>query len=102
MQSLKRNYTNNLFIKEIHRLREETSVCQRGRIGGRDREFGIDMYTLLYLKGITNKVLLYRTANCPVWVGGELGREWTPIYVWLSPFTVHLNYHNSVIGSIPI
>ena len=27
------------------------------------REFGMDMYTLLYLKWITNKDLLYRTWN---------------------------------------
>ena len=27
------------------------------------REFGMDMDTLLYLKGITNKDLLYRTWN---------------------------------------
>ena len=26
-------------------------------------EFGINMYTLLYLKWITNKVLLYNTGN---------------------------------------
>ena len=32
-----------------------------GRIGGRDREFRIDVYTLLYLKWITNKDLLYST-----------------------------------------
>ena len=27
------------------------------------REFGMDMYTLLYLKWITNKDLLYSTGN---------------------------------------
>ena len=31
--------------------------------GGIDWEFGIDMYTLLYLKYITNKDLLYSTGN---------------------------------------
>ena len=31
--------------------------------GGRDREFGMDMYTLLYLKWITNKDLLCSTGN---------------------------------------
>ena len=31
---------------------------------GRDsREVGTDMYTLIYFKWITNKVLLYRTRN---------------------------------------
>ena len=32
-------------------------VCGEGIV----REFGIKMYTLLYLKWITNKVLLYGT-----------------------------------------
>ena len=30
---------------------------------GRDREFWMDMYTLLYLKWITSKDLLYSTGN---------------------------------------
>ena len=30
---------------------------------GNDKEVGIDMYTLLYLKWITNKDLLYSTGN---------------------------------------
>ena len=35
---------------------------KKNRIGkGIVREFGIDMYTLLYLKRITNKDLLYST-----------------------------------------
>ena len=42
------------------------------------REFGIDMYTLLYLKWITNKDLLYSTGNSAewyvaAWMGGESG-----------------------------
>ena len=45
----------NLFTKQkqIHRLREPTygsSPQQRGQSGVIDWEFGIDMYTLLYLK----------------------------------------------------
>ena len=50
---------------------------------------------IVYLKLITNKVLLYSTGNsaqCYVaaWIGGELGGEWIHVYVWLSPFSVHL------------
>ena len=30
---------------------------------GRDREFGMDMYTMLYFKWMTNKDLLYITGN---------------------------------------
>ena len=45
------------------------------------REFGMDMYTLLYLKRIINKVLLWSTRNSAqgyvaAWVGGEFGGEW--------------------------
>ena len=41
-------------------------------------EFGMDMYTWLYLKCITNKNLLYSTGNsgqCYVatWMGGKFG-----------------------------
>ena len=50
--------------KQTHRLRKQTYSYQRGKVGGRiDWEFGIDIYTLLYLKQITNKVLLYSTGN---------------------------------------
>ena len=53
------------------------------------------MYTLLYLKLMTNKDLLYSTGNtaqCYVaaWIGGEFGGEWIHVYVRLSPFIVHL------------
>ena len=46
--------------------------------GGIVREFGIDMYTLLYLKWITNKDLLDSTGNSAqcymaAWMGGEFG-----------------------------
>ena len=50
------------------------------------REFGMDRYTLLYLKWITNKDLLYSTGNsarCYVaaWMGGEFGGEWIHVYI---------------------
>ena len=45
---------------------------------------------------VTNKDLLCvtgKSAQCHVaaWMGGEFGGEWIHGYVWLSPFTVHLN-----------
>ena len=73
-----------------------------GRRGeGIAREFGVDMYTVLYLKWITNKKLLNGTwdsTQCYVLVsmGGEFGEEWMRVYVWLSPFAVHLKQHNIV------
>ena len=74
----------NLFTKqkESHRLREQAHGCQaRGMGQGRVREFRINMYTLLYFKWITKKLLLYSTGNsaqCYVaaWMGGEFGGEW--------------------------
>ena len=64
-------------------------------LGERDGEFGINIYTLLYLKWITNKDLLYSTwnsAQCCVaaWMGGGFGGEWIYVYVWLNSFTIHL------------
>ena len=83
----------NLFTKQkyIHRPREWTYGCQGGRMRRKVRELGINMYTLLYFKWITNKVLLYSTGNTAhCYVGGKLGGEWVRVCVWLSPFTVHL------------
>ena len=59
------------------------------------REFGINMHTLLYLKWITNKDLLYITGNSAqryvaAWIGWEFGGEWIDVCVWLSSFAVHL------------
>jgi len=58
----------------------------------------MDRYTLLYLKCITNKDLLYSTWNsaqcyATAWMGGEFGGEWIHVYVWLSPFAVQLEIH---------
>ena len=94
MWNLKRKDTNELTKqKETHKLREQGLG---GRMGGRD-SWGVwmDMYTLLYLKWITNKDLLYSTWNSAqgcvaAGMGGEFGGEWIHVYVWLSPFTVDL------------
>ena len=57
-------------------------MIARGKGQGEEivREFGINMYTLLYLKWITSKVLLYSIGNsaqcyAAAWMGGELGRD---------------------------
>ena len=55
-------------------LKRNSFVKRRGRIV---REFGIDIYILLYLKWITNKVLLYvkHRELCSVLYGSLDGRE---------------------------
>ena len=67
------------------------------------------MYTLLYLKWITSKDLLYSTGNsaqCYVaaWMGEGFGGEWIHVYVWLGPFAVRLklSQHYLLIGYTPI
>ena len=73
------------------------------------REFRMGMWPLLYLKWVTNKDLLYSTgdsAQCYVsaWMGVGFGGEWIYVYVWLSPFTVHLklSHHCLLMGYTPI
>ena len=63
--------------KETHRLRKQIHGCQGEGIV---KDFGKIMYTLLYLKWIANKNLLYSTwnsAQCYVlaWVGGGVGEN---------------------------
>ena len=87
MWNLKRNDTNELTYKtEIDSQTQRKNFgcwCQERGEGCREgivREFGRDMYTLLYLKWITNKDLLCSTGNsaqCYVaaWIGEEFGGE---------------------------
>ena len=90
VESEKKWYKWTYKPERTHRLRGWTYGCQdEGCREGIFREFGINMYTLLYLKWITNKDLLYRTwnfAQCyvAVWLGGEVGGEWTHIYVCMA------------------
>ena len=63
--------------KETHRLRKQTHDCRGEEIV---KDFGKIVYTLLYLKWIANKNLLYSTwnsAQCyvPAWVGGRFGEN---------------------------
>ena len=56
------------------------------------REFGMDVYTLLYLKWRTNHDLLYSAGTLlnVMWQPGSgvgrFGGEWMCAHVWLSPF----------------
>ena len=52
------------------------------------REFGMDRYTLLYLRRITNREL-YSTL-CGSLGGKGCGGEWIHVYVWLRCFATHL------------
>ena len=76
----------NLFTKQkqSHRCRKEIYGYQGVRGGGINWEIGIDIYTLLYIKQITNKNLLYSTGNSTqysvmTYTGKESKKEW--VYV---------------------
>ena len=82
---MKKNDTNVYVHNRLTDFENEIMVG-RSRGEGIVREFGMNMYTLLYLKWITNKALLYSTGNfaqCCVgaWTGGESGGQWIPVYV---------------------
>ena len=69
------------------------------------KEFGMDMYTLLCLKWITNKAVLHSTWNSalryvPAWMGEESGGECTHVYVRLSPFPVHLKLSQLIVNQL--
>ena len=87
----------NVFLSFTN-LENELMVARREGWGDRIvREFGMDMYILLYLKWIISEDLLYRTGMlCDSLDGkavGENGHMYT--YSWVPlPFT--WNYHNIV------
>ena len=84
-------------------LEHELMVASGERPGERIvREFGMDMYTLLYLKWIINKNQLYSTGNsvqchAEAWTRGEFGgRMDTCICMAESLHCAIWNYHNIV------
>ena len=77
-----------------HRLREQTYGCWGQGIV---REFGMDLYVYpaIFKMGNQQGPAVYSTWNSAQYyvaarMGGEFGREWKHIYVWLSPFAIHL------------
>jgi len=108
MWNLKRNDTNELTYKREIVSQRMNFKLLGGRMRGQDREFGMDMYTLLYLKWITNKDLLYSTANSAqryvaACMGGEFGgnvcicmAEYVCVYIHTSIYIntcvyIHIN-----------
>ena len=62
MESKKKD-TNELIYEREMRLTDLENEFTAIRRGGTEWEFGIDMYTLLFLKEKTNKNLLHSTGN---------------------------------------
>ena len=67
---IQKNGTDELICKaEIESQMQKTNLWLpkgEGR-GGMNWEIGIDIYTLLYVKQITNENLLYSTGNSALW-----------------------------------
>ena len=82
MWNLKINNTNEL-TNRLMDLREQTYGWEEGRGEGTVKEFWTDMYTLLYLKWITNKDILYGTWNS--------AQCYVVAYMYsMSPLAIHL------------
>ena len=69
-------------------------------------EFGMNIYTLLYLTWITNKDLLFSTGNfaqCIVtaWMGEEFGGEWMHVHVCLGLLLLQLKLLHNYSLAIP-
>ena len=59
----KTNTKENLFTKQNQRNQNQTYGYQRRKGGWVNQEFGINIYTLINIKQITNKDLLYIMEN---------------------------------------
>ena len=84
-------------LENTNRLRDGdgTYGCLQGRSGGKDsKEFGMNRYTLCYLKWMKQGPAVQHRELWSMPCGSLDGRgvwgEWMHAYVWLSPFAVHL------------
>jgi len=105
MWNLKRSDTDDLTYKAERDSVLENKLMVVG-VEGIVRYFGKVMYTLIYLKWITNKDLLKSTGNSarcyvPGWMEGGLWGEWVHVCVWLSPFAVHFKLPQRCSSAIP-
>ena len=72
---------------KTHRSRNQRYGYQKGNVGGSDKlGIGINIYTRLYIKQITNKDLLYSRGNSTqyyviTYMGKESEKEWRYIYI---------------------
>ena len=104
VESEKTNDTNELTYKTKRDSQTWRTNLQRPGEGVYT-DCGINMDTLLYLKWITNKDLCRAhgtllNSYVAAWMGGGFGGERIHVYVWLSPFTVHLKLSQHCLSAI--
>ena len=91
----------------IFNLENKVMVTKGERQGGEiNKEFGINIYTLLYIKQIINKDLLYSTENSTqysviTYMGKESEKEQIYVYVYLNCFAVHQKLTQHCNSNIP-
>ena len=92
MWNLKKMIQMNLVTKQkqIHRHRKQTYGYQWGQQGGGEinQEFEINIYTLLYIKQLNNKDLLYSIGNYSQYLvinynGKESEKEQICMYIYI-------------------
>ena len=78
----------SLFIKQKQTRRLQKLMVTKGEVwvGGIYQEFGMNIHTLLYIKQIINKDLLYSTGNSTqysviTYMGKESEKEWIDVHV---------------------
>ena len=94
-----KNGTNEFIYKaDIETpCREQTCRYQGGEWGGMNWEIGIDIYTLLCVKQITNKNLLYSTGNSTQFSvpnEKEIKKMWGDIHVYIE--LIHFSVQQKV------
>ena len=77
---------NNLFTKQkqTHRSQNQANSYQRGNVRGIIQEFGMNRYTLLYVKQITNKDLLYSIKNSQYSGITYMGKKLKITYIYVN------------------
>ena len=88
---IKKMIQKNLFTrqKQTHKFWNQTYDYQMGNMEGINCKFGINIYTLLYIKYIGNKDLWYSTGNSTQYslvtdMGKESDKEWIYIYIYIA------------------
>ena len=97
----KKKWYKQIYLQNRNRLTDLENLWLPGGRGGIVRKFGMEMYTLLYLKWVTHKDVVCGTGNsaqCHVaaWMGEGVGGEWIHVCVWLSTFLFTWNCRNIV------
>ena len=80
--------------EQTYKLRKQTYGYQRGKgEGGITQEFGINRYTLICVKYITDKDLMYSTGNStPYFIIIYQGKESEKVYIYFIyiVYTLHI------------